>query len=215
MFFAKKTVLASLLVLSTGSAFAADDATLAVTGKISSGACNINFAAGGGVIEYGDIDPNTLNFNAPTSLASQDMGYTITCGTAMKIATFWEDQRADSSRGPQSFGLGKHEGKAIGYYEVGSRSAVTIDNGGTAIAAGKRGSVEDGAWIKLESSTPLLHPETLYMSYVKNENGSEIVASKTYTGTLVVKTVINATQTLDMGSKVTLDGLSTINLKYF
>lgn len=213
MNFPKKTALATLLLLSTANAFAADTAELTITGTVAPGACSFNFTTNNGVINY-TIDPTTLSATAETDLETKEMAYTIGCMAPIKVATTWMDNQADSSPNLSSFGLGKQGSADIGHYQVMSKGLATGD-GNSLRPIAQDTDMNGTNWIILDDNVSLLNPSMRYMSFTANGNPTnEPVELKNYSGTFAVKTTINPTNTLNMSTQVKLDGSSTVTLHY-
>lgn len=122
----KKTMLASLLMISASGAFAATTGSLAVKGTISAATCDVTI---------GGATTNTLTFDVGdyngTSkvLSPQTIDFNISCAPnalAMKFKVL-DDKRSSGPDGAtNSFGLGMHDGSRIGAYKL-NMTGMTAD----------------------------------------------------------------------------------------
>lgn len=219
MNFPKKTLLGSLLLFSATSAFAVDTADLRVIGTIAPTACTPTFA-GGGVVDYGNIPTASLSRTDATLLATHTISYTITCDAPIAIGTSWSDGRSGSASianlpvgfsAASAFGLGKQGSADIGRYVMEHASgSVTGDGVPVSLIIQNNGA----AW----ATSPI--------NYILNGSGVDRVYSYAPTGTLVpgayttvagtinVSATIAPTSTLDLTNSITLDGLSTMTVRY-
>lgn len=210
MSFPKKTLLGSLLLLSATSAFAVDTADLRVIGTIAPTACTPTFA-GGGVIDYGLIPSASLSPTAPTSLQRRTMAYTITCDAPIAIGTSWSDSRASSAGADNySFGLGLQGSNSIGLYNIRDRLAgATGDGAPVDVISSSNGGV---TW-SVSADALQLRGNALIHGYAAP--GTLVPAAySNFAGTIEVAPTISATSTLDLTSTITLDGLSTMTVRY-
>ncbi|EMI5491517.1 DUF1120 domain-containing protein [Providencia stuartii] len=88
----KKLLLVSLLASATLPAMAADSVDISVIGTISPTSC-VPTASGGGVVDYGNINPNSLNATGPTVLPAKTVNLSISCDGEAYVAL-----RANSNR---------------------------------------------------------------------------------------------------------------------
>lgn len=89
----KKLLLATLLASTTLPAMAGDAIDIKVIGTISPTACTPT-ASGGGVVDYGNIKPSTLDATGTTVLPAKTLNFTIQCSGEANVAL-----RASSNRG--------------------------------------------------------------------------------------------------------------------
>lgn len=215
MNFPKKTLFASLLMVSATSAFAVDTTNLTVIGTIAPTACTPTFA-GGGVVDYGNIPTASLSSTAETPLATRTVTYTISCDAPISIGTSWTDARSETSTGPVAnfFGLGTHAGANIGHYSMFQNSASGGATGdGAPVDVIFRNSPTD-AW-----AAPGAGAGTIVGNGVRVHSfaptGTLIPGTySTVTGSILLTAIIAPTNTLDLSSSVVLDGLSTITVRY-
>ncbi|CAI8855789.1 DUF1120 domain-containing protein [Pseudomonas chlororaphis] len=210
MNFSKKTLLGSLLLLSATSAFAVDTADLRVIGTIAPTACTPTFA-GGGTIDYGLIPSASLNATTPTTLADRTITYTITCDAPISIGTSWTDNRQDSTTRATYSGLGKHMGANIGHYIMRAVPAATTADGNPVDLIWRENA--STAW-GLTTTTSVLWPNGVRTQSYAPPGTLVPGAYTNYSGTVNVSTIIAPTSTLDMTSSITLDGLSTMTVRY-
>ncbi|AUG03313.1 DUF1120 domain-containing protein [Pseudomonas sp. 09C 129] len=210
MSFPKKTLLGSLLLLSATSAFAVDTADLRVIGTIAPTACTPTFA-GGGTINYGLIPGASLSATAETALAVRTISYTITCNAPIRIGMSWTDSRRDSTvRAPYN-GLGKHMGANIGFFLMTPVPAGTTADGASVDLISRTN--DTAAWVLASAISPIVPDGVRTHSYAPK--GTLVPgAYSNYAGTINVLSVIAPTSTLDMTRSVTLDGLTTMIVRY-
>ncbi|MDI3270808.1 DUF1120 domain-containing protein [Pseudomonas sp. AL03] len=212
MNFPKKALLGSLLALSATSAFAVDTADLRVIGTIAPTACTPTFA-GGGVVDYGNIPTASLSASVATPLAAKDITYVIHCDAPISIGTSWGDSRAGSSisGGGFAFGLGTQGVAKIGRYGVTHMTGLTTGDGTTVDIIFKQGN---GPWtLGNAGGSPVASDGTVIQSYAPV--GTLIPGAYTdIAGTLRVGATIAPTSTLDLSTAITLDGLSTMTVRY-
>lgn len=143
----KKTLLASLLMISASGAFAAESATLSVKGTIAPTACNVTLGGASqgeltfDVTDYaGDLmtlEPQTIPFNIACSPNAIAVTYTVSD----------DSSNPDTSR--ITYGLGKHtNGDEIGRFAM-KMSDATADNVSARPIFNTQGSWNlDGAVVK-------------------------------------------------------------------
>lgn len=214
MNFSRKVMLGSVLLLGASSVFA-DTADLRVIGTIAPGACTPVFS-GGATVDYGVIPISSLNVSATTQLQDREIGYTITCNAPIPISTTWSDSRAGTAYEPNTnrFGLGTHNGVMIGRYNLYNvRTGVTGD-GQTVDVIQKNDA--GSAWVAPAggiTSAQISSDGVRQFSYAPV--GTLVPgAYQTYVGAIRVIPVIAPTDTLNLTTEVTLDGLSTMTVNY-
>ncbi|MGE1154553.1 DUF1120 domain-containing protein [Pseudomonas kitaguniensis] len=212
MNFPKKLVLGSLLLLGANSAFALDRAELTVIGTIAPTACTPTFA-GGGIVDYGLIPSSTLDPAVATVLATRSISYTIHCDAPISVGTSWTDERSGSSPidNTSNFGLGMQGANKIGSYTLRQLTADATGDGASVNLVFRNGTT--GAWAQADASSSQLNNGTRMQSYAPLTT----LVPGAYTdfgGTIQVITSIAPTNTLDLTTAVTLDGLSTMTVRY-
>ncbi|MHC8375395.1 DUF1120 domain-containing protein [Pseudomonas sp. MDT1-16] len=210
MNFPKKALLGSLLLLSATSAFAVDTADLRVIGTIAPTACTPTFS-GGGVIDYGLIPSASLSPTVRTSLQRRTVSYTIACDAPIAVGTSWSDNRASSAAANDySFGLGLQGSNSIGDYSIRDRLVgATGDGAPVDVITSTNGGV---TW---RASTDALQVRGDALIHGYAVPGTLVPAAySNFAGIIEVAPSISATSTLDLTSTITLDGLSTMTVRY-
>lgn len=203
MNFPKKTLLASLLMISASSALAVD--TLTVTGTIDPPGCEIRLV--GGVIDYGDI---TLAESGPTTLPDKTVTYSVDCGTApAPISLSWEDNNSVGS-GTGSFGIKALDGgAAIGSYAIEQIETSSIVDGSTSHLLQRQSGGAN--WGVVAGTSIVVSEPGLEITHALTET---IPGAPTpgiiFTGEYVVKSTLN--EGLNVGDGVTLDGKATVTV---
>jgi hypothetical protein len=211
MSFSKKVLLGSLLAFSASSAFAIDTADLRVIGTIAPTACIPTFA-GGGVIDYGVIPTASLSPTVATPLQVRPVSYTISCDAPIAIGTSWTDSRTSSAvgGGNTAFGLGMQGAASIGRYTIAQPAGSGATGDGNPVDLIGRGTA--GVWVAVVGGVQTNSGQVI-QSYAAP--GTLVPAAySTYTGTFDVAPIIHPTSTLDMSNSITLDGLSTMTVRY-
>lgn len=208
MNFPRKTLLASLLLLSATNVFAVDTAILKVIGTIAPTACTPVFASGG-TVDYGLIPTASLSPTVATNLATKPISYTVTCDAAIPIAMAWTDARNGTAPAVSAFnfGLGKQDANNIGQYNIkivsgtgdGTPVDMIISDSGHPWSAG--------------AGTNVQHDYDRLTSFATA--GTVVPGSfMEYAGNFDVTATIAPTSTLDLSRTITLDGLATLEIRY-
>ena len=201
MNFPKKTLLASLLMISASSALAVD--TLTVTGTIDPPGCDINL--GLVTIDYGDI---TLAESGPTTLPEKTVTYSVDCGAmSTPISLSWEDNRPQATPATTLFGIRALEGGTeIGTYtieqiELSSKVGNNVSHLRTRDGGGPWGAVPGpNVFVHSQPGHEITHSlDDLYPA-----------SGTTFTGEYVVKSTLN--EGLNVGNGITLDGQATVTV---
>ena len=122
----KKTLLASLLMISASGAFAAETATLSVKGTIAPTACNVTL----GGASQGELTFDVTDYAGDLmTLEPQTIPFNIACSpNAIAVTYAVSDDASSPHSATNAFGLGKHtNGAEIGVFLM-SHSDVTVDN---------------------------------------------------------------------------------------
>ncbi|MDI3270806.1 DUF1120 domain-containing protein [Pseudomonas sp. AL03] len=207
----KKALLGSLLALSATSAFAVDTADLRVIGTIAPTACTPTFGSGA-TVDYGNIPTASLSATNLTLLAAHTIAYTISCDAPISIATSWSDNRAGTAYlgAVDAFGLGLQDAAKIGYYRITQIVGGATADGAPVDIIQKNNAAS--AWVL--STDPRQTNDGVRM-YSYAPTGTLVPGSYTnFSGVLSVVARIAPTSTLDLSSSITLDGLSTISVRY-
>ncbi|WP_164931785.1 DUF1120 domain-containing protein [Dyella sp. M7H15-1] len=204
-----KLVLASSLVLAASTAFA-ESVDFTVSGTISPSACVPTLS---GNFEFGTINSTTLkldtSYEGIKTVAAKDLYLNVACSAATSFALSATDNKAGTVSNnvagqlPEAFGLGQANGKNIGGYLVGLRSAV-----------GDSGPVKT---FKATDDTAT----TWAVSYNLDARGNYTrfgLSADTYNSyssilaALSVQPLFDAD--IDLSNEITLDGSATIEIKY-
>ncbi|TDA48289.1 DUF1120 domain-containing protein [Burkholderia pyrrocinia] len=209
----------------TSSVYAQTSTTeVRVIGTITPAACT-PVLGGGGVIDYGAIDPEILDPTDFTKLAEKSVPLTITCNAPAKVGLKVTDNRA-SSLVPNimktvasnlidtyNFGLGTVAGKNVGGYVMRTvQGSFTGDIGDgnpadiSVLSTGNGGT----SWI---TPTPGNLGKPYMMSWGINSAGGP-VAYQVINGTFTVIAVLNKKSELPLTQTVPLNGSATLELVY-
>ncbi|WP_073523168.1 DUF1120 domain-containing protein [Pseudomonas fluorescens] len=212
MSFSKKVLLGSLLALCTTSVFAVDSADLRVIGTIAPAACTPTFA-GGGTVDYGLISTSSLNAATATPLAKKTIDYNITCDAPISISTAFTDSRAGTAfiPGPASFGLGMQGAATIGRYTVAHVVGSATGDGNAVVILQQNNPTRPWA---ATVTGDVYHDGLRTYSYGSAASPDTPGTYTTVTGTLAVTATIAPTDTLNLSETITLDGLSTMTVRY-
>lgn len=194
-------------------------ADLRVTGSIAPASCS--FTITNSVIDYGNIDPDTLSFTNTTLLASKTTPYSINCGSNVKtqVGIKAVDNRASSRINnllvphfggsyvdTYNYGLGTNaKGQKVGGYAVHLRNSVADGTAVNVLTSTNNGAgwVRGGQALGLNSNIGTWHAGT-----------STPIHLNTLSGNLEIRAVINKTSELDLNSRINLDGQATLELRY-
>lgn len=232
------TTLATITLISTSSAFAADSVDLSVGGTIAPVAC-VPTLSGGGIIDYGDIKADTLSKNDYTTLPKKTLDIAITCdgmtmaavhainnrigsvgvGRGGDIAGDPASYRGDSTANYVVVGLGMDGNTKIGSYRIFFNSkSVMIDNQDTPLIKRKTpnwipgASAADWSWqIDLNNDLYSRGSDNAMLSW---GNKNIPISFKTMTGTLAIEAYIAKTSVIDLTKPIKLDGSTTLELVY-
>lgn len=191
-----------------GSAFAASTAELKVIGKVVPAACTPSFA-GGSVVDYGDIDANTLNTTTGTDLGWKSTSFNIACSAPLKIAVRFTDSRAATKpdTDARNYGLGLDGAAKVGSYDIFVKTqSIQADGGDVQYLL----SWDKATWS--QRGAGIVAP-TGYFSFA-NVGETTPAAFKTYSADLDVIAKIAPGDTLDLSKDVPLDGLATLEVEY-
>lgn len=223
----------ALAVLATTSlsAMAADSVDVRVIGTITPAACTPTLS-GGGVIDYGTMNPSSLSATNYTVLPEREISLAITCDAPAKVAITPVNGRPSTVAGATEagggaaltpvpllsltgagvVGLGMSNGQKIGGYAMQVEDFTT--DGATAdvivTALGAAGWSKNGnhyGFFRNVGTVPFQVTAAAPGTLVPK-------AFTTLAGKLRVQAYLNKTSELDVSSPVTLDGLTTIELVY-
>lgn len=224
----------AIMVASTLSAHA-ESVDVNVIGLITPPAC-VPTISGGATIDYGAINPTSLNKDLYTVLEEKQLDFTIQCDSPAKVGIKAINGRpstlAGSTEGASgagstpgnvylfgqtsgtvgAVGLGMHGTQKIGGYGIRiAQDTVTAD--GVAVASILKNNIADTAYLSSVYGSLYTPASTRISSWAAT--GSLIpTAFTTLNGKLGVQAFINKTSELNTSTPVTLDGLTTIELLY-
>lgn len=225
------TTLATLTLISTSSAFAADTVDLKVGGSITPAAC-IPSISGGGAINYGDVKANILKKDNYYRMGKKELDFTITCSNLTKLALTAVNERIGSLAGatedPQggadspvvgmpsyTYGLGLANGKKIGGYSIrlndityDGKKAAVLESYGTSSTWRRAGGTDNDRDQLISTNGKLMR-----VSWAAQGTDTPI-AFRALAGTLEVEAFINKGSELDITSIIKLDGQTTLELTY-
>ena len=223
-----KLIVISALALSINSAFAADTATMKVTGTLVAPSCDVTMN-GKDTADFGSIPRSSLSAtnNSPLTGKSQSLSVKVTCqaNTAIAIKTsdangtnkptdarsFDFDGTSVSLPSNQYYNLGKASNdKPIGAYAIKIGTVAVIDGAGDAPAAKLRTGVDkenlsDATGpVYFDVNAPVISPANA---------ASQSIPGTSFTFPLTVAGNISATDTLP-NEVLTLDGNASIEVIY-
>ncbi|WP_099235636.1 DUF1120 domain-containing protein [Pseudomonas sp. ICMP 460] len=211
MNFSKKALFGAMLIASSASAFALDNAPLTVSGVVVPAACTPAFT-GGGDVDYGTIPSASLNAGAVTALADMPVPYTIHCDAPIAIGTSWTDSRTGTAPGTSyNFGLGKQGANNIGWYIITHDTTASTGDGARVDVIYSPNGVT--GWAVPTAATENAAHDGSVLAFAPP--GTLVPGAYTdVAGVLTVSAAINPTNGLDLTTAITLDGLSTMTVRY-
>ena len=135
----KKTLLASLLMISASGVFAADTATLLVKGTLAPTACDVTL----GSVSQAELTFDTADYvGAQLDLEPQTIPFKIACNpNAIAVTYTVSDDSSIPATELNAYGLGTHNEAAIGSYTM-TISDATADN----VSARAISDLGSGSW---------------------------------------------------------------------
>lgn len=225
----KKTACA-LAVLATSTAVMAESIDVKVIGTITPTACKPTLT-GGGTIDYGTINPNTLKKDEFTILAEKQIDFSITCDAPAKVAIAAKSGRGESAVNikdgkltvisPENAlfgdtnigaaGLGLDGTKGVGGYGLRLQAGTMQADGKNVDSIQSNGNTT--SWAKTELGSLFNSISQRYSSWAAAGTLTPI-AFTTLSGKLGAQAYINKASELDLTKPVKLDGLTTLELVY-
>ncbi|MFL1501608.1 MULTISPECIES: DUF1120 domain-containing protein [unclassified Pseudomonas] len=222
----------ALAVLATTSLSAlADSVDVKVIGTITPASCKPTLA-GGGVVDYGSISPDSLSDTAYTVLPVKTVALSIICDAPAKVALKPVNGRPNSLAGAtegvsgagyspvallgfplvSAVGLGLDGTSKIGGYALGTETATTTADGVAVDAIQKWDAGGSDTW-GLRQKASLIASDYMNTSWAKT--GTLVpIAFKTLNAQISVQAYINKKTELDTSKPIALDGLTTLELVY-
>lgn len=195
---------------------AATTADLKLIGTIFPASCAPDFV-GGATIDYGNIPASTLNATAQTNLPNKTTKLQVTCTAPIKFAFGFVDERAASTitslttisgaANEAKMGLGlAGNGTKIGAYSF-QISNETADSGATQRL---RSSDGGASWVVFGGT---LIPSYLY-GFSNSASSTVPSAHTSITVDVLVVAAIDKSVNLPLATQMSIDGLSTFEVKY-
>ncbi|SEM32181.1 Protein of unknown function [Pseudomonas sp. ok272] len=208
--------LATLPLWTVGStALAASTTELGLHGQITPTACTPQLSSGG-VIDYGKISQQDLNFDKGTRLPVRTLVLTLGCTGPSRFALRMGDNRDGTATVNSEiyYGLGLDgSGNKVGLYSM------TFDPTQTSADAmnpvyGTESTTGGVAWRTANRNRIDIGAKS-YLGFT-DQDGSTAgpAAIQALSSTVTVETVINAKQNLDLSHEVLLDGSATLEVVY-
>ncbi|QZY95080.1 DUF1120 domain-containing protein [Pantoea dispersa] len=218
----------AIAVLAASANVMAESVDLTVKGTIAPIACKANIA-GGGVIDYGVISPESLKADAFTNLPKKTTNLTVTCDSPAKIAIGVSNNRVGSildrpeyqewsypTEGAKIFdtptwtsmGLGMANGKPIGAWGAMFENAKADGAASKLIVSYDKAATWGNGWML----TPDSGRNSLNTMSKTDETAP--VSAKVFSYDIVVESYINKSSTLDLTKPIALDGSATLELVY-
>lgn len=229
----QKNVCALAVLATLSLPVMAESIDVRVIGTITPSACT-PVLSGGGTVDYGAINPETLSADDYTVLAEKQLDFAITCDAPTKVALKAINGRPDSlagatengnsGAGQAPAGVDLFESSGVGVVGLGLDGAAKV--GGYAVRATVGTITADDENIDSIESTGNATSWTaatlgnLYsFNAVRNVSWAASgtttpIAFENLSGKLGVQAYINKTSELDLTKPVSLDGLTTIELVY-
>lgn len=225
----KQSIIAMALLASTAVPVMAQAIDVSVVGNITPASCT-PVLGGGGVIDYGNINPTTLNATDYTTLTQKTVSFGINCDAPAKIAL-----RATTMQ------LGSTAGNPENAYGVATAPVKLNGMTGGAVGLGFDGQDKIGGYainltsllVDSKSVDRLYQKADMGNKWGKDTNGNlftvsnvEVLLSWGTTGTIVpvafeqmtgnlnIQAYINKISELDLSKPIALDGLTSIELVY-
>ncbi|MBI0278584.1 DUF1120 domain-containing protein (plasmid) [Hafnia alvei] len=218
-------------VLSLNVLAASDTATLSVAGEISPGSCTPSLD-GGGVVDYGHIDANTLTAVAPAAnmLPTKTVSITITCQAATRVAYSTFDNRHPSTvqfdltdagidgsvvdTNSSHFGLGYTAAHVpIGDYAIAMPVTATADGKSVDVLATEDNALDN--WAPHANGIALTGDSPYVRYFTVGATGTnEPLAFTTVVIPMKISTGVQAASVLGTTDQVKLDGNTTFSLTY-
>lgn len=229
----QKTVCALAVLAATSlPVLAAPSIDVKVVGTISPTACEPTLT-GGGTIDYGTIQKDTLAADVFTVLPEKQLEFAITCDAPAKVALKANNGRPGSVAGATELagiannpiklfdkgtigtvGLGLSEGAKIGGYAMRIAGSTVLIDG--AKATPLQSDDEGISWQVVTDDLGSLYRKSSSPRWNSwgVDGATAPSALTTLTGKLEVQAYINKTSELDLTKPIALDGLTTLELVY-
>lgn len=233
----QKSICALAVLATTAmSAQAADSIDVIVKGTITPAACTPTLA-GGGVIDYGTMNPSILNATGMTLLDIKDVNFSISCDAPAAVAIKTSSSRKLTAAGVTSegsngvalppatlsifgatpgtvgvMGLGLSDGKKVGGF--GMRMLPTSITADGSAVRGLYSNNSGSTWNLMSSGSLAALTNNEIVSWAANTGALQPLNFENLSGTLQVQAYINEKSALTISKPVLLDGLATMELVY-
>ncbi|MFF7710643.1 fimbrial protein [Pseudomonas sp. NPDC007930] len=201
---------ASVCALSMAAAQAAEEVTLAVTGSVIPGACSITLDTA--EVDFGQIRAEDLNDEQSTELDQYEISYTASCPSARAVGMSWVDNLGNPyDPAPENFGLGEHNGKKLGLFNLVHHSKSDDSDGTQADLV----SSDDGGttWAKVQNWIAKADGSNM-MAYAPADGSATPGAYTRHTGRFYLAAFIAPKKDLDLAENLQVQGNATLSLTY-
>jgi len=226
----RKILLSSAIVMALSSAsfagYAAESATLAVTGTITPASCNVNLSSTS--IDFGTISASTLT-NDVNQVAANPVTVSVACDAATAVAVQTVDNRASSamtsaevssdfgvdlSAAPNSlFGLGTDSANSkIGILLLGIDGASLNGTTNNNVLTSTDKSTWEAHTVSPTTAAPLVNNGYFALGETADSTAPASVTNATYS--LAGGVVLKKSDKYPSGEQVTLDGNITFSVVY-
>lgn len=192
-----------------------DSAALSVSMQASPASCSV-VLANGGVVDFQHIPASSLQSASSTTLPEKSIDLTVSCAAPALFALKVRDARtgtANIADDATVFGLGRDARRAaLGHYRIRvDPSQTTADTHSTLY---RTTAAADGQqWTS--GTTSAMHLSTTeLLGFSATDSSAGPSDLQTLNVPLTIQAEIAPTQSLDLSSEVTLDGMATIELEY-
>ncbi|WP_447889747.1 DUF1120 domain-containing protein, partial [Serratia fonticola] len=215
----QKTVCALAVLSATALPALAESVDVRVVGTITPTACT-PVLAGGGTIDYGNIQPSSLAKDTYTVLDEKQLDFSITCDAPAKVAIKATSQRGNSAvsqadgslsivstgntlfgaTGVGAYGLGLDAGKGIGGYGLRLAAGTMMADDVAVDSIQANGNTT--TWAKTAAGSLIGLPTSIRYATWAATGTTTPIAFTTLTGKLGVQAYINKASELDLTKPV-------------
>jgi hypothetical protein len=202
-----------------------------VIGTITPTACTPT-VSGGGTVDYGSINPSTLEKDTFTVLPEKELDFAIACDAPAKVAVTLVSQRGASALNTDgtlstlavnnslfggadtsgTAGLGLDGTKGIGGYGIRLAQGTVTADGLAVDSIEANGNTT--AWSKATTGSLINTDASVRYASWATAGTTVPVAFTNLAGKLGVQAYINKASELNLSQPVALDGMATIELRY-
>ncbi|VEI65427.1 DUF1120 domain-containing protein [Serratia rubidaea] len=230
----QQSVCALAVLAATTLPAMAESVDVRVIGTITPTACTPTLS-GGGTVDYGAINPTTLNAADYTVLGEKQLDFAITCDAPAKVAIKAINGRPNTAAGTtengisgsgaapagvnlfgianvQAVGLGLDGTSKIGGYGIRIAGGTVTADGVAVDSIQANGNT--ATWVSANGLGSLYNNNNVRNSSWAASGTLVPIAFTNLAGKLGVEAYLNKASELDLTKPVTLDGLTTIELVY-